>query len=141
MMITREQWSAARPTYAGNKISANPLGVVIHWEGPKLGVYSHDKCAVRGIQAFHQRDRGWSDIAYNFVVCPHGTVFEGRGLYVGSGANGTDRHNRDYYAICAMVGSGGPVARHSGSGSDLPAARRLQDSGPPGLRLDGLPGR
>jgi hypothetical protein len=110
-MITREQWAAAKPTYAGNKISARPLGVVIHWEGPKMGVFTHDKCAgkVRGIQAYHQRHQGWADIAYNFVVCPHGSVFEGRGLYVGSGANGTERYNRDYYAVCAMVGVGDPI--------------------------------
>lgn len=107
-MITREQWGAAAPRYAGNKISAKPLGVVIHWEGPKLGTFTHDKCAgkIKGIQAYHQRIKGWADIAYNFVVCPHGEVFEGRGLLVGSGANGTTAANLDYYAVCALVGAG-----------------------------------
>ena len=56
----------------------------------------HDHpCAMPSIcrawQAFHMDDRGWSDIAYNSGVCPHGVRFEGRGARVRSGANGTER--------------------------------------------------
>lgn len=110
-MVTRSQWRAKPPTRGGNKISPKPKGTAVHWEGPKMGSFSHDKCAakVRGIQAFHMNTRGWADIAYNYVVCPHGYVFEGRGLNIGSGANGTTQANYDYYAVCALTGEGDPT--------------------------------
>lgn len=111
--VTRAEWGAALATGSLNLIQRNPLGVVIHWEGPKMGSYPHSKCAgkVRGIQRFHQGARKWSDIAYNEVVCPHGVRFEGRGYGVGSAANGTNEANRERYAICVMVGKGDPVTQ------------------------------
>jgi peptidoglycan hydrolase-like protein with peptidoglycan-binding domain len=110
-IITRAQWGARPASGAANKISSKPLGVAVHYEGPKMGTYSHSLCAgkVRGIQRFHQVTRGWSDIAYNYLVCPHGYVYEGRGLYVGSAANGTTKANLDYYAVCAILGASDPV--------------------------------
>lgn len=108
-LITRSEWQARIPK-EGNEISPSPKGVAIHWEGPPLGALTHTQCfsKVRAIQAFHMDDRGWSDIAYNFLPCPHGFVFEGRGLRVGSAANGDRQANYDYYAICALCGQGDP---------------------------------
>lgn len=73
-----------------------------------MGACSHSECAgiVRGIQAYHMDQQGWSDIAYSIVVCTHGDEFEGRGEGKGSAANGTAEANEDYYAICALVGEG-----------------------------------
>lgn len=83
-------------------------GSTIHYEGPPLGSFPHASCAakVRAIQAFHMDERGWTDIAYNAVVCPHGYVFEGRWIGRRSGANGTNEGNRWWYAICALIGEG-----------------------------------
>lgn len=66
---------------------------------------SHLKCAgiVQGIQRFHIRDRGWLDIAYSFLVCTHGYVYEGRGFHHRTAANKTPVGNQNYYAICAIV--------------------------------------
>jgi hypothetical protein len=44
--------------------------------------------------------RGWNDIAYNWLVCKHGYVFEGRGFGVRSAATGDD--NSHTYAICFL---------------------------------------
>jgi peptidoglycan hydrolase-like protein with peptidoglycan-binding domain len=59
---------------------------------------------VRGVQNFHMDGRGWSDIAYNFVICPHGVVFEGRGLNVINAANGTNTGNRVSHGIMWLAG-------------------------------------
>ena len=77
-LVTRAQWGARPPR---NRTPLNPTGATAHWEGPHMGVFPHTACPskVRGIQAFHMDSRGWSDIAYNAIVCPHGYVFEGRG--------------------------------------------------------------
>lgn len=63
---------------------------------------SHADCAVRvrGVQAFHQQGRGWNDIAYNFLVCKHGYIFEGRGIDAKSAATGAD--NSHTLAVCFL---------------------------------------
>lgn len=110
-LITRAQWGARPSRGTGNALATHPLGNTIHWEGSHGGTYGHDQCAarVRSIQAFHQDVRGWADIAYNVLVCPHGFRFEGRGRGRGSAANATNYANTNYYATCAMVGTGDPV--------------------------------
>ncbi len=52
--------------------------------------------------------RDYVDIAYNFVECPHGYTFEGRGLDVVNAANGTNAANQSSHAICALAGQGNP---------------------------------
>lgn len=52
--------------------------------------------------------RGWSDLAYSFVVCPHGHIFEGRWVGVRSAANGTNNGNYLSYAGCYLGGVGDP---------------------------------
>jgi len=109
--VTRAEWGARKPKSTGNAISSRPKGVAVHYEGPKMGSRDHSLCAgvVRGIQTFHMDSRGWADIAYTFIVCEHGYVFEGRGVGKGSAANGTTQANLDYYAVCGMVGEGDAI--------------------------------
>ena len=105
-LIPRLVWGAR---YAkGTTAIGATKGVTLHWEGPRMGTFGHDRCAekVRGIERFHSVDRGWSGIAYNFVVCPHGYVFEGRGIGVRSAANGNTQTNADWYAVCYLGGEG-----------------------------------
>jgi hypothetical protein len=44
--------------------------------------------------------RGWSDIAYNFIVCNHGVTFEGRGWDTQNGASGNAAANDTRLAVC-----------------------------------------
>lgn len=83
-----------------------------------MGSFSHDKCAgkVRTIQNFHMDTRGWADIAYNFLVCPHGYVFEGRGWGKRSAANGTNACNEAYHAVCYLGGDGDPFTTEAKGG-------------------------
>ncbi|MFJ1706816.1 LysM peptidoglycan-binding domain-containing protein [Kitasatospora sp. NPDC088346] len=112
-LVSRAEWGAAAPTgsYAG---ISSTRGVKIHYEGspvPDTLLGDHGRCAghVRAIQASHMANasEGWIDIAYSFVVCPHGSVFEGRGLGRKNGANGNSALNAGHYAVCAMVGTSG----------------------------------
>lgn len=116
-LVTRAQWGARPSKYPLTAISST-LGVKIHYEGsyvPKslAAADSHSSCAghMRDIQASHLANakEDYSDIAYNAVVCPHGCVFEGRGLHRRTGANGNQALNAKDYAVCAMVGSSGLV--------------------------------
>lgn len=64
----------------------------------------HARCLarVRDVQRFHIDGRGWVDIGYNGLVCPHGRAIEGRGIdYSGAHCSG---HNTSAYGIQFMVG-------------------------------------
>lgn len=108
---TRAQWGARR---RGATTRSHPLrrpeGVYLHWEGPHMGAFPHSACAgkVRGIERFHRDGAGWADIAYSLLVCPHGYIYEGRGLGVRTAANGTDYANATGYAVCYLGGEGDP---------------------------------
>jgi hypothetical protein len=62
--------------------------------------------ALRGWQAYHMDDRGWSDIAYQVAVDQAGRAWTLRGLRTQSGANGNNDVNERYGAILLIVGTG-----------------------------------
>ncbi len=112
-LVTRAQWGA-HPSRYDLVYIASTKGVKVHYEGtpvPTSLVDHHDQCddRMRAIQASHLANtkEDYSDIAYNFVVCPHGYVYEGRGLHKKTAANGNQPLNIAHYAVCGMVGSEG----------------------------------
>lgn len=119
--VSRAEWGARPPSGAGNTLNAHPDGSAVHWEGTSIGNPAHSQCddQVRSIQRYHMDSNGWSDIAYNIVVCVHGYEYEGRGKGKGSAANGSSAANAAWYAVCAMVGPGDtqPAALYDGVAS------------------------
>lgn len=107
-IITVKEWggNAARSSTA----LPGRAGLAVHWEGPKMGVFRPDQyaAAVRGIERFHEQTRGWTDIAYNWLFSPHGQIFEGRGEFIRSAANGTNPGNASHEAACYIGGDGDP---------------------------------
>lgn len=105
-LITREQWGALAARSAGNRYVLPLLGTAVHYNGPAMGLIGkpHTACvtAVQGIQRFHINGRGWTDIAYPYLICPHGHVFEGR--RGGNAANGATYANERYSAAMCLIG-------------------------------------
>lgn len=110
-LILRGQWGArpARRRVRGS-LKDKPTG---HWNGPIIRIggastWDHSRCAsiVRGVQNYHMDKQKWSDIAYNFAICPHGYIFECRGLDIINGANGTTSGNRSSHALMFIAGKG-----------------------------------
>lgn len=137
-IIPYAEWSRrSRGATPSSHPIGSTLGVTLHWEGPRMGTFSHDRCAdkVRGIQGFHRDARGWADIAYNFVVCPHGWIFEGRGIGTTSAANGDTKPNADWYAVCYLGGEGDGLT-DDGKAGMLEAVRYLRRNGA-GHRVNG----
>ncbi|MCR1785292.1 hypothetical protein KVF89_22320 [Nocardioides carbamazepini] len=138
-VIPYAQWSS-RPrgaTRASHPIGATK-GVTLHWEGPHMGVFPHGRCVdkVRSIQAFHRDTRGWADIAYNAIVCPHGVIYEGRGPGVKSAANGNTAANDDWYAVCYLGGERDGVS-DAGKGGMIAAVGWLRRAGGAGQLVNG----
>lgn len=79
-IISRAQWGADEswreccPRYADNV----HLAFVHHTVNSNSYSASESAALVRGVYRFHARDRGWSDIGYNFIVDRYGQIFEGR---------------------------------------------------------------
>ena len=66
----------------------------------------HDECddAIRAYLDYHVKTHGWSDIGYNYVVCPHGALFQGRRFSEGKDVIGAQvsKYNRGTLGICSI---------------------------------------
>ncbi|QPB09560.1 endolysin glycoside hydrolase [Streptomyces phage Sycamore] len=107
-LVTRAQWGAREPDNGHDVVTSN-YGVKVHYLGSPYSVGDHSTCAayMRKLQNDHMDGNGWADFAYNFGVCEHGYVFEGRGLNAQNAANGNTTLNRNHFAVLAFVGSSG----------------------------------
>lgn len=110
-LVTRSQWGA-RPYRQPNGAvlyTRPPMGVKVHYLGTGYPNRVHGQCAayVQGVQTYHMDHHRWGDIGYSFLVCTHGSVFEGRGLKRRNSANGGPALNEGHYAVCALVGTSG----------------------------------
>jgi hypothetical protein len=100
-IVKRYQWGAQPPKNT-TPLTNQVRGVCIHWVGVK--VTGDPEKIVRGIQRYHQDTKGWWDVAYNVLIAQDGTPFEGRGWKNRSGANGSTKTNKQYAAICCLIG-------------------------------------
>jgi hypothetical protein len=102
--VHRAAWGARAPKNPPIVLLPSQVDTVVFHYTAAFGDTreSHADCAarVRGVQAFHQEGRGWNCIAYNFLVCKHGYVFEGRGIDAKSAATGAD--NSHTLAVCFL---------------------------------------
>ncbi len=75
-VISRDQWNAR---YVNGDIFQPTIAthLIVHHE---VGANTSSDWAarVRAIQNFHMDGNGWSDIGYNFLISPTGTIYEGR---------------------------------------------------------------
>jgi len=112
MKVTARDIWGAKP----NKNSFSKLGevkgLVVHWSAYPTAVGNMaemDQC--KTIQRLHQEDRGWNDVAYNFLVGDTGQIYEGRGFGNRSAAQGGNNreeinfNNKHYVAVCWLGGS------------------------------------
>lgn len=102
--VSRSGWGAKPPLSRPTILLASRVDTIVyHYTAAGSDEQAdHANCAsrVRGVQAFHQNVRGWNDIAYSFLTCKHGYIFEGRGLENKSAATGV--HNSHTLAVCFL---------------------------------------
>ncbi|MCM2387735.1 peptidoglycan recognition protein family protein [Streptomyces albipurpureus] len=91
LRIVRDQIAAPAQPAQGREWAPWKGGVFIHHMGSmSFSPNSEAECieGVADVWGQHMR-KDYGDIAYNFLVCPHGKIYEGRGLVRGE-ANGGD---------------------------------------------------
>lgn len=74
----RSAWGAAAPTGSIAVAPTLKMAVVHHTAGSNNYSAEQVPGIIAGIQAYHQRSQGWSDIGYNFLVDRFGRIWEGR---------------------------------------------------------------
>lgn len=108
-ILTRAQLRLRGPRSISTNIAPTE-GCTLHYGGDAVGGFpwDHSRCPSiwRAWQAFHMDTHGWSDIAYNGGICPHGFILEGRWLGVRSAAQGTNEGNLRSYALVYLGGVG-----------------------------------
>lgn len=102
-LITRKAWGARRPTSTTPLPVKDAKGVALHYSASHAPA-SHSACAasVRAIQNMHMDDNDWNDVAYSHIFCIHGYAFQCRGIGKRTAANGSNKGNNEYYAICVL---------------------------------------
>lgn len=96
--VSRTEWEAAAPTRQPRVISASARrGIVFHWNGPPLkldtgrspdALLRQEISKARALQRY-QQGKGWSDLAYSYLVGQSGAIFVVRDLW-DQFANGAD---------------------------------------------------
>ena len=75
--VSREEWGATKPTKKWTYLNPKRVqGIVVHHSGVTGGPTG--ATAVRAFERHHMTTRGWSSIAYNWLVDVDGTIYEGR---------------------------------------------------------------
>ena len=101
---TRKEWGAKPPKGTPTPLSKAAVDTIVHhyssMDAERRKDHSGCDEVVRSIQNFHQDTRGWSDVAYNWLYCQHGHVYQGRGWHVLSAA--TLGHNGHTQATCFL---------------------------------------
>ena len=81
-LIERAGWGADE-SICWTQESPTPQETITHLFIHHSALHSaiaHDECddAIRAYLDYHVKTRKWSDIGYNYIVCPHGILFQGR---------------------------------------------------------------
>lgn len=116
-IVPRSAWGADATIRRGTPDYAPSVrfAIVHHTAGPNDYSPSQAAAIMRGIQTYHVKSNGWSDIGYNFLVDRYGTVYEGR--YGGIDRNVIGAHARGF-----NTGSVGVAVIGTFSNAEVPAA-------------------
>jgi len=102
-ILPRARWGAA-PTLRTADPMGTPRNLTIHHSAMEAQVSEFRDAAseIRRIQRAHQRNEGWADIGYHFLIDGSGRLWEGRPLYLQGAHAGSDSANRANVGICLL---------------------------------------
>lgn len=141
-IIPRSKWGAKPAKKFTPSDPAKLKGVVCHWFGSPRAVKDHADCPklLRSVQRAHMNGE-FSDVAYSHCLCQHGVAYTGRGFGRQAGANGNRGANREYAAVCAMIGEGDkPSGELKAALSELIGEWRKKGAGDAVLRHGAITG-
>ncbi|CAH1780357.1 unnamed protein product [Owenia fusiformis] len=100
-IVSRAEWNASEPKGTTNFTGNKPYATIHHTAMARCFDLAACKRQIKVIQDFHQNNRSWWDIGYNFLIGEDGRVYEGRGWY-SKGAHAGLPFNNLAYGISIM---------------------------------------
>ena len=76
-MITRQQWGS-KPQPIPDAKRHTPRLITLHHAGTLWTKGSDPVAKVRAMQSWGQREKGWPDLPYHYMIAPDGTIIEAR---------------------------------------------------------------
>lgn len=100
----RSAWTDTAPV--GPLEAEEVLFLIVHHTASSTEHEPEDvEALLRGIRSFHVEGRGWSDIAYNFLIDRYGVVWEGRaGSLDGPVAGDATGGNQGFTQLVCLIG-------------------------------------
>lgn len=78
-IVSASEWGS-KPQPIPDSRKQTPKYVTIHHAGVLWTAKVTPTVFVRNMQSWGQKEKGWPDLAYHFLIAPDGTIFEGRPL-------------------------------------------------------------
>lgn len=98
-VIPRKEWGAAVPVNEGE--IHTPEAITLHHTAIEYTGTPPVEEHLQSIQAFHQQQKGWIDIAYHFLIDRDGQVYQGRPLrWVGDSSTDYDLNGK--VLVCVL---------------------------------------
>ncbi len=78
-IVSASAWGS-KPQAIPDARKHTPRFVTIHHAGVRWTAKVAPEAFVRDMQSWGQREKGWPDLPYHFLIAPDGRIFEGRSL-------------------------------------------------------------
>ncbi|WP_337173965.1 peptidoglycan recognition family protein [Paludisphaera sp.] len=78
-IVSASEWGS-KPQEIPDSRKHSPEFVTIHHAGVTWTAKVEPEVFVRNMQSWGQREKGWPDLPYHFLIAPDGRIFEGRPL-------------------------------------------------------------
>lgn len=75
--VDQNEWRAGLPAPAYNRSFTDTEHLIVHHSATSNSLTDYYN-VVRNIYLYHTQVNGWSDIGYNYLIAPDGTIFKGR---------------------------------------------------------------
>jgi N-acetylmuramoyl-L-alanine amidase len=105
--VSRTEWGCPWGQGSGPNtlVSTAPTHLIVHHSFSPGNDVTDWKAAMRGIWNYHVNSNRWSDIGYNWLIDPNGTIYQGR-AWVGEDDNTQGAHfcgyNRATMGVCML---------------------------------------
>lgn len=101
----RAEWATKRPALKRPVREDVRFLLVHHTQTPNRERPGTIPGRLRGMYDFHTQDKGWSDLAYNFLVDPFGGIWEGRsGSLAGPARGDATGGSQGFAQLCCFIG-------------------------------------
>src|SRR4051812_27578395 len=78
-IVTAKEWGST-PQPMPEEKRHTPKFITIHHAGVVWKPGGDPQKMVKNMQAWGQKEKGWADVPYHFLIAPNGRIFEGRPL-------------------------------------------------------------